>query len=345
MINILKSTPVSSQCCNNLNSMAYDGCNYYFTIACKKVIQKTNKSSSCAEYINTCHLYDKICYDQISDCFWASQNETMNTVFKLDKCFNEIDCINISNKYLHNTAITGISLDCVSNRLIISTGSCIIYLNKAYPYQTEAFKVSDGEIFYSSYSLSPFIFATVLKNNVFTVKAFNKSGNVVDKLIIPSDCMISSAAFIPYDDKKVLQQHLAVLVLKHGMYAYIYEVEITNTTIKSAIAACNYYIKECNCSDCCDCCCETGCTSVLCSVAKEENAIADILTAESKKINKLLQNESSTCDILKANKSVNEALSKATTLEQAIYLKLSALADCCDFCEVHKAPDPDLSNN
>lgn len=87
---------------------------------------------------------------------------------------------------------------------------------------------------------------------------------------------------------------------------------------------------ECTCID--KCC---AASSLLQSIALEEAAIANILNAEGKKINKVLcLEECEVKTILDTNKSVQDTIEKITALENVLKDKLELIIpiieDCCE---------------
>lgn len=82
---------------------------------------------------------------------------------------------------------------------------------------------------------------------------------------------------------------------------------------------------DCNCNSCSDAAC-----AILKSIAKTENALAHILNAEGKKLQKAIELADNICDLLKVNQSVQQTVTKVTFLEQVLYAKLEAL-ECCRF--------------
>lgn len=63
--------------------------------------------------------------------------------------------------------------------------------------------------------------------------------------------------------------------------------------------------------------------SVIESIAKIEESIAEILSAESQKVQRVLQCTNSCADIIRINDSVNKTISNVTQLEQVLCSKMN----------------------
>lgn len=78
-------------------------------------------------------------------------------------------------------------------------------------------------------------------------------------------------------------------------------------------------------------------TNIIDSVAKEQSALSKILSAESKKIEKVLEICTSEEGIIKVNKSVKSMVNAITRLEGLLVGKLELFEDyLCYECEVEE---------
>lgn len=75
-------------------------------------------------------------------------------------------------------------------------------------------------------------------------------------------------------------------------------------------------------------------TDIIESVAREQSALAEILEAESDKLNKIIETGSVKSDeLLDANKSVRAMVDSISRLELILQAKLSLFEDCiCEEC-------------
>lgn len=70
-------------------------------------------------------------------------------------------------------------------------------------------------------------------------------------------------------------------------------------------------------------------TELIDAVAKEQEALADILRAEHKKIEKTAEPcGADVCNLVRINKSIERVLAAVTRLELALQLKLDLFHDC-----------------
>jgi hypothetical protein len=85
---------------------------------------------------------------------------------------------------------------------------------------------------------------------------------------------------------------------------------------------------------------EQAITNLIGSVSLEEEALADILQAESAKLNAVINNEkTSTDEILCVNKSVQSMTNAITRLEIVLQTKLELVS--CEICPICNAGDTD----
>ena len=156
--------PIPVECGTSINHVAFDGCNYFGTVRCRCEIIKFDLCHNSVHSYCTCREYDCICYDYSEHCFWATSRMCCNTIFKLDCCMNEIDCINICglDKY---GIITGISYDCCNNTLIVSMSCVVIEIEK----DSEKFRVvytAKGYWINDVLSICPYMLVSIAKEDI-----------------------------------------------------------------------------------------------------------------------------------------------------------------------------------
>ena len=309
----------------------FDGCNYYFTINCKKKIIKYSKSCCVEQCYQTSREYDNICYDFKSHCFWTTAKNCYNTIFKLDCCMNEIDSIVICDCEVTGV-ITGIAYDCCEDKIILSVGCAIVALEKCSGDCTIIYK-SHCEFITSVIRLCPVYFITVLKDNKQFVYILNKCGELISSTKVDCKITIQNILFNPCNNKCNID-YIEYLVMKNGCYPYICKQPFCEHEFGFKPCICNYEI----CQECCckpDIPCKDPCADILESIALIEASLSHILNAEGEKLQKVLATTDDIEKILCVNKEVNKTIVNVTHLEHVLYGKLQALNENClckDFC-------------
>lgn len=204
--------------------------------------------------------YNCMCYDKNEDCYWACCKEYYNMLFKLDKCYNEINCICINKNAGIYGEIISITFDYKESCFILIIDNKVIKIAKANWTVVVLYQSPDLWLCKVKYKEPGFIL-TALERQCQVIKIFND-----------------------YND------------------------------------LCNCcYMKKC------DKCCGSSCNDIIESIALEETGIAHILNAEGEKLQKGIEIAHNINDLLCLNKSVSKTIKDITSLELALYLKLTSL--------------------
>lgn len=328
---------------DSINHMAFDGCDYFCTIRCKSEIIRFSPCHSAVQRYCTCREYDHICYDYSDHCFWASSSKYHHTIFKLDCCMRELDCICICVPDLCGM-ITGISYNCCKNALVISFPHTVIEVEKESDSQSILYSTPSGVIL-GVLSLCPGLLLTVLRGSRYVVDILNQDGEKIGCYALDSTLLPQDLLFNPCTSSCQPWQIL-IFGFKRNCYPYLCDSCISEDDLGFTPCCCNNEI----CHECC--CCDPSCSDpqkdIMESIALIEAALSHILNAEGEKIQKALATTDDLDKIMCVNREVNKTIVNVTHLEHTLYDKLSALSDCspcddpccdkpcCDQCEEQK---------
>ncbi|MEM1483322.1 hypothetical protein V6615_00430 [Oscillospiraceae bacterium PP1C4] len=332
-LNCIEKYPLPAECCLTYDGMAFDGCNYIFTVCGECVLIKYNLSFCEKECIPTCREYSCICYDTKEKCYWAASRKCYYKIFKLSKCFQEIDFIDVHSCQECGAIITGLSYDCCDDSILVATPICVTRVSKCSEIIT-VLQESCEEWITGVLSLSPGYIITAINNSTQYIYTYAQNGSLMKMYCTPRDYIVKNIIFNPCEKEKCKDIILYVYAIKKGCYPYMCKVILQPCQLGFIPYDCNYDI----CHVCCDDhpCHRNPCNDIMESVAQIETAISHILNAEGEKLQKVLATTTDIDKILCVNKEVNNTIINATHLEHVLYAKLSAIEDCCGFCPKDK---------
>lgn len=309
-------------------SRVQDG--FCLTFPSKKQIHKYNLAYKKVCEINVRRAYGSICFDESKNCFWTISAAPCNKIYKLDKNFNEIQSFSVFDE--NSCKITGI--DSMSCRSLIICGS----------FGTAEVNKTSGKadnILCSDKQPTPVcavaagysgIMTGQYRRNMYIISQQTCEGRNVCQFCMPCGYAVEDFA------QGMRQGCCCFYILSSNCcHTYILCCRLcsSDACTRKNIAA------DCNCSKpehhnnhngrLPEGCSFENCTAaLLCSVACEEKAIAQLLNAESEKIKKILSVSDDPCTILQTNKSVSKTLTSAVMLEQNLYYKLQTVNEMYD---------------
>ncbi len=322
-------TPLPSPCCERYRGLAYDGCHFYLTVRCECKILQLSACFAQERCFETRRAYSALCYDLDRHCFWAAAEGNLSTLYRLNECLEEIDCIALRGPDNRPGSITGVSYDCCGHSLLVCFADGIVRVSPDYPGEAETIITAKHEWFLGVLSLCPYILCYCMEDDRSSIRLYSHCGELHYKYPVPCDFELEGAVFWPCV-KDFCHCHFCVLRTKHCAYPYLCDYVLNCDAVCDTICPCNYEL----CRSCpCPKPCHDACNDVLESIALIEAALAHILNAEGEKIQKAVATADDTCQLLAVNDSVNKTLSKAVFLEQLLCCKLESLERCCDSCE------------
>ncbi len=296
------------------NSVTFDGCYYYFTMVCKLLIVQIDTNFNIIKVFDTYKKYDKIIYDPVLECFWATRSKGCRFIYKLDSNFIEIDNICVRN-YKGSGAITGLSYDCFNDKLIVSFPQAIVSVAKSTG-ESETLRTSYENWITDVICIHPYFLAFTVSSEgeiLFQFKEVDGALELESRSRIPNNFNMEGITFTTItengEDEDV--DVTFEILTRYDCDSYL----LTRTVSFDEICSCNSWVNDANCDDC-DCC-EEYCQLIE-AIALVETGIANVLNAEGEKIQYAIENSSSIIELVKINTSVTQTVEKITELERAI---------------------------
>lgn len=318
--------------CFNYSSVTFDGCFYYFTMVCKLLIVKMDTDFNIVRVYDTYKKYDKIIYDPVLECFWATRDKGCRYIYKLNKIFIEIDDICVT-QYKGSGRITGLSYDCMNDKLIVTFPQAIVSVNKTSG-TSELLETSYENWYSDIMCIYPYFLAFTVspeRARVLRYKMEDDALTLINTHDLPLNFNITGLTFSHITDEVKEDEDVEVTleILK------LYDCEsylVTKIATFEEICSCNWWVNDakcccdCDCTCKCKCCCKEEICSLIESVALAETAIAHILNAEGEKIQYAVANATDNDEpfatnikqLVKVNNSVSDTVEKITELEQLI---------------------------
>lgn len=296
-------------------SVAFDGCYYYFTMVCKLLIIQMDTSFNIVKVFDTYKKYDKLCYDPVLECFWATRSEGCRFIYKLDSNFIEIDDICVRN-YAGRGAITGLSYDCFNDKLVVSFPQAIVQVSKTTG-ESETLTTSYDNWITDVVCIHPYFLAFTVAPDGKKMVRYKEVDETLEKKhtnILPNNLNIEGVVFTSVTEKgededvDVTFEYLT----KYDCDSYL----LSRTLSFDEICSCNSWVNDATCNGDCDC--EEEICLLIESIALVETGIAHVLNAEGEKIQYAIANSASITELVRINNSVTETVKKITELEEAI---------------------------
>lgn len=329
LLRVSNKTALPTHCYSTYKGIAFDGCYYYLTCPEKGLIVKYNKNFCEVERFKTCKPYHCISYNGNDHSFWVSNNNRPHQLFKLNHDLKEIDCITLTLHECRGKHITGISVDCKTNHLLISFEQMIISIHPDQEKETRILRKTCHSQSMAITAISPTILIVEWHNNKQYIALYDAHFHLLNKIRVPRGYDVKNIVFNPCCTLSE-QHHFNLLATKNGCYSYVLHCVIDCNKIK--ICLCNYKI--------CDQCCEKPCTEPISScddliesIALIETSLSHILNAEGEKLQKIIVGTDNVEEILCANAAINDTIVKITHLEIILHDKLSTIKNYCQFCE------------
>lgn len=300
--------------CHHYNSVTFDGCYYYFTLVCKLLIVQMDTDFNIVKVFDTYKKYDRIIYDPVLECFWATRSKGCRFIYKLDSNFIELDSICVRN-HSGRGAISGLSYDCYNDKLIVTFPQAVVSVNKT---------TGESETLYTSYEnwftdvccVHPYFLAFTVSSNgskLLQLKEVDGTVELNSTIDIPYNFNMEGITFTKVtengDDEDVDVEFKILSIYDCDSYL------LTQTGSFDEICSCNSWVNDASCNDC-DCCEET--CKLIESLALIEAGIAHVLNAEGEKIQYAVANSTTIEELVNINNSVTNTVEKITELELAI---------------------------
>lgn len=304
------------------NSVTFDGCYYYFTLICKMLVVQMDTDFNIVKVFDTYKKYDKIIYDPVLECFWATRSKGCRFIYKLDSNFIETADICVRG-YSGRGAINGLSYDCLNDKIIVSFPQAIVSVDKSTGEST-TLQTSYHDWYTNVICVHPFFLAYTVSTDGEKVRRYKEVDGVLELRAtsdMPYNFNMEGITFTTVtengDDEDV--DVVFGILTRHDCDSYL----LTRTLSFDEICSCNSWVNDTNCSDDCDCC-EEVC-SLIEAIALVETGISHVLNAEGEKIQYAIANASTLTELVDINNSVTATVEKITELELAIVDILSKM--------------------
>lgn len=300
---------------SRVGHFAYDGTYYYFTVFSEDFILQTTEDFCLVGKIPTCRVYDCLCFDVESCCFWATVAGSARRLFQLDTRLREIGCRSLHHQM--EGRITGLSyLSCDDNLLV------------AYPTALGIYEKST-EIFHPLPSVSGLVTAICAicpgylvvsrRGKEQTLHIYFDNGEKISETTLSLEAAVQG---ICYNPCHCATPRLDILLRERCCYSKITSLPLSIHDLGFQPCICNHKI----CQHCCDA--PPSCTpidDVLESIALVEAALSHILNAQGEELQKVVAECDNIEEMLVVNQEINKTITKVTHLEQVLYNKLEEL--------------------
>lgn len=323
-------------------AMAFDGCHFHFLVQGENNIYKYNQKFERIDVMKTNRALTGICYDSIDGCFWGIESRSEDAIFKFNNKFIETEIVRLKNYTKQNKPALGVSHDVERNTLVLSYQNTLFEVSKQGDHRPVLFKDPCVDII-NHVTIAPYHAVAKREARSQWVGFFDRRGQMTGSLSIPSEYIVGDILHYPCHDHTDFD--LMVLVSKpcHGQSILLYEMK--NICIHGR----HYDICRKDCKK------EERCTGgrrrhawdLIESTATVEASIANILNAESEKLQKAVKLADSIEELLEINNSINKTIINITQLEYILYSTLQftgeILGESCGDrerrrtgCEQHK---------
>ena len=310
-----------------------DSRHIYLTCPSRSEIVKLDKCFVRKNVITVCKPYTSICFDEYNNCFWALSVKDRSKIYKLDYCFDEIDCMSIRIDECPCIQLSGVTCkDCCT--LIVCGNIGIAEISKR---NGECIKILCRETLRYQYSCvccgAPGMVTAMTQTQTYTI-AWNDLCNCnAAKCCLPDCYHVDDIAICCFDG----DNYVYALVTKNMCYSYVLCIKLYSVPMEPC-SCCDSYDTCCGCSenDCKKADCSEGAANIIESIALVEAALSHILNAEGEKIQHILCETDDTCKILQVNEAVQKTITSITHLEQVLYSKLQTAQELCTPCDCTK---------
>jgi hypothetical protein len=213
---ISSCVPITTDCDGTVNYMAFDGCAYYCTIQCGCEIVKFDACLNPQHSYDTCRQYDCLCYDWYECCFWASSTGSLSKIYKLDRCMNEIDCIDLSRTW-PSDVVTGISFNGGKNSLIVSLTGAVLELDKEREKAKIFYTTKKGWIM-GVCALCPGLIVTLAREGKQELAILDWNGELLDTHTLEGCSRLKNLLFTPCTSGC---PRIEALIFKKCVYPYL----------------------------------------------------------------------------------------------------------------------------
>lgn len=293
------------------SKMTYDGHFFYFTLPKENKISKFNQECILTTCYDLNRPYSSICYDKTEECFWAWDERTNYTIYKLNMNLEEIGYIELCKCAANNSKITGLSYNCEKDTIFISFSNSIAEFSKTGQLIKPLQKTNNSCCILSIF---PYYIIIEICEHTQIINIYSLKGKRIKSYCFSSQYEMKDIVFNPCLENEKNTISLIFFAFDNCGCPCI---------LKCKIELCGKDSCPCN-FQCCHNCCDSVC-DLLESIALMETALSHVLNAEGEKIQKAIKLADNVCDLLEIDKAVNRTITNITSLEQTLYAKLESV--------------------
>ena len=283
----------------NLRGMAFDGSYFYVPLPATGQVQKLDRQLGLVATLSVGRRYDLLYWDEVGQVFWAASAEVPRTVFRLSPAFALQETVTLATASCESTPIRSIGVNCRSNRLLITTPSCVNEYEKNGAFVATRLRAGTGVSLSYVLTIAPYTLISYTKNGRNFLELSDASGNNLGNLRTPRGVFLGALLFDPRSAPSSAAAYIAAwrggrsMVLRQPLGVVpdncIFGAGAVGDSDNSCSCNCGYWngcgngVNGCNCgvmgnADPCACACacamaqagHCGCHSHDCGDEEEE---------------------------------------------------------------------------
>ena len=260
----------SPECCKEYTGMAFDGNYFFLTVPSELKICKFSLDFILCCFIDTCRPYTSISYDNKENCFWAWNEDSAETLFKLDREMKEISRIGLCPQDGSCPRITAVSYHRQTNTFLAAFTNTVAEFKKNGQF-IHTLQEADNIQFSSVLSVLS-CYATVCDSGGNQViQFFTFQGRLVTSASLPAACRVIDIAFhtCPEPDRKAIILSILAAKPDHTICVPRCKIDVCDITpCKCPPKSEHKCSHKCECKhECkpkCDCRCKSPCCNHSC---------------------------------------------------------------------------------
>lgn len=260
----------SPECCKEYTGMAFDGNYFFLTVPSELKICKFSLDFILCCLIDTCRPYTSISYDNKENCFWAWNEDSAETLFKLDREMKEISRVGLCPQDGSCPRITAVSYHRQTNTFLAAFTNTVAEFKKNGQF-IRTLQEADNIQFSSVLSVLS-CYATVCDSGgKQVIQFFTFQGRLVTSASLPAACRVIDIAFhtCPEPDRKAIILSILAAKPDHTICVPRCKIDVCDITpCKCPPKSEHKCSHKCECKhECkpkCDCRCKSPCCNHSC---------------------------------------------------------------------------------
>ncbi len=181
----------------NLRGMAFDGSYFYVPLPATRQVQKLDRQLGTVATLSVSRRYDLLYWDERGGVFWAASAEVPRTVFRLSPTFALQETVTLATASCDSTAIRSIGVNCKSNRLLITTASCVTEYEKSGAFVATRLRTGAGVTLQYVLTVTPYTLISYTKNGRNFLELTDASGTNLGDIRTPRGVCLGALLFDP----------------------------------------------------------------------------------------------------------------------------------------------------